>query len=113
MPCMLLICPVIVFCRMKALSVSLKALKLAGVHGIAVEVWWGIVERTSPLAYDWSLYEELFKLISEVGLKLHIALCFHSNVHLSSPEKGLVSLPLWIQKVVLLHLYMPAVMLCL
>lgn len=85
--------------KMKALSVSLKALKLAGVHGIAVEVWWGIVERTSPLAYDWSLYEELFKLISEVGLKLHIALCFHSNIHLSSPEKGLVSLPLWIQKI--------------
>ncbi|XP_057540534.1 inactive beta-amylase 4, chloroplastic isoform X1 [Amaranthus tricolor] len=85
--------------KIKALSVSLKALKLAGVHGIAVEVWWGIVERTSPYAYDWSLYEELFKLISEAGLKLHIALCFHSNVHLSSRLKGSVSLPMWIQKI--------------
>lgn len=85
--------------KMKALSVSLKALKLAGVHGIAVEVWWGIVERTSPLAYDWSLYEQLFKLISESGLKLHIALCFHSNGQLSSQQKGCVSLPLWIQKI--------------
>ncbi|XP_056699383.1 inactive beta-amylase 4, chloroplastic isoform X2 [Spinacia oleracea] len=85
--------------RIKALSVSLKALKLAGVHGIAIEVWWGIVEHTSPHAYDWSLYEELFKLVSEAGLKMHIAMCFHSNVHLSSQQKGCVNLPLWIQKI--------------
>ena len=39
----------------KALTVALKALNLAGVHRIAVEVWWGIVERFFPLAYDWSL----------------------------------------------------------
>ncbi|XP_050138700.1 inactive beta-amylase 4, chloroplastic-like, partial [Malus sylvestris] len=51
--------------RIKALTVALKALKLACVHGIAVEVWWGIVERFSPLAYDWSLYEEIFKLVSD------------------------------------------------
>ncbi|XP_070674452.1 inactive beta-amylase 4, chloroplastic-like isoform X2 [Malus domestica] len=38
--------------KIKALTVALKALKLACVHGIAVEVWWGIVERFSPLAYD-------------------------------------------------------------
>lgn len=56
----------------------------------------GIVERFSPLAYDWSLYEELFKLISESGLKLHVALSFHSNVNSSSSRKGGVSLRLWI-----------------
>lgn len=72
---------------------------MAGVHGIAVEVWWGIVERFSPLAYDWSLYEELFKLISESGLKVHVALSFHSNVNSSSNRKGGVSLPLWIIEV--------------
>lgn len=72
---------------------------MAGVHGIAVEVWWGIVERFSPLAYDWSLYKELFKLISESGLKLHVALSFHSNVNSSSSRKGGVSLPLWIIEV--------------
>ncbi|CAI9283479.1 unnamed protein product [Lactuca saligna] len=81
--------------KMKALTISLKALKLAGVHGIAVEVWWGIVERFFPHAYNWSLYEELFKLVSEMGLKLQVALSFHSNVHLSSRVQG-VSLPQWI-----------------
>ncbi|ONI13751.1 hypothetical protein PRUPE_4G243300 [Prunus persica] len=82
--------------KIKALTVALRALKLAGVHGIAVEVWWGIVERSSPLAYDWSLYEELFKLVSKSELKLHVALSFHSNMNSSSSKKGGVSLPLWI-----------------
>ncbi|XP_062169662.1 inactive beta-amylase 4, chloroplastic isoform X2 [Alnus glutinosa] len=85
--------------KIKALTVSLKALKLAGVHGIAVEVWWGIVERFSPLAYNWSLYEELFQLISQMGLKLHVALSFHSNRRTSSSGSGDVSLPLWILEI--------------
>ncbi|CAI0378800.1 unnamed protein product [Linum tenue] len=83
--------------RLKALTVSLKALKLAGVHGIAVEVWWGIVERFAPLEYNWRLYEDLFRLISESGLKLHVALYFHSNVH--QHRKWGVSLPLWIAEI--------------
>ncbi|XP_068309766.1 inactive beta-amylase 4, chloroplastic-like [Pyrus communis] len=53
--------------KIKALTVALRALKLACIHRIAVEVWWGIIERLSPLAYDWSLYEELFKLVSDSG----------------------------------------------
>ncbi|XWS09670.1 hypothetical protein CRYUN_Cryun39dG0009000 [Craigia yunnanensis] len=80
--------------KIKALTISLKALKLAGVHGIGVEVWWGIVERFSPFDYNWSLYAELFKLISDSGLKLHVALSFHS-----SNGKGGVSLPLWILEI--------------
>ncbi|KAL8150701.1 hypothetical protein V2J09_020509 [Rumex salicifolius] len=80
--------------RTKALRMSLKALKQAGVHGIAVEVWWGLVERT-PKIYNWSAYEELFKWIVGSGLKLHVALCFHSNVL----AKGSVSLPLWVLEI--------------
>lgn len=89
--------PLAVF-RMKALTVSLRALKLAGVHGIAVEVWWGVVERFFPHSYNWSLYEQLFKLVSEMGLKLQVALSFHSNSHLSSRVQG-ISLPQWIIEV--------------
>ncbi|PIA58308.1 hypothetical protein AQUCO_00500321v1 [Aquilegia coerulea] len=84
--------------KVKALTMSLKALKLAGVHGITVEVWWGIVERSSPFDYNWSVYEQLFTLISGSGLKLHVALSFHSNVE-SFKEKGGVSLPLWILEI--------------
>lgn len=84
---------------MKAIRASLRALKVAGVHGVAVEVWWGVVERFSPWTYDWSLYEQLFKLISETGLKLHAALSFHSDMHSTSKGKEGVSLPLWILEV--------------
>ncbi|KAB2615439.1 inactive beta-amylase 4 [Pyrus ussuriensis x Pyrus communis] len=56
--------------KIKALTVALKALKLAVVHGIVVEVW--------------------------LGLKLHVAISFHSNVDSSSSKKGGVTLPLWI-----------------
>ncbi|XP_038996279.1 inactive beta-amylase 4, chloroplastic-like isoform X2 [Hibiscus syriacus] len=84
--------------KIKAITVSLKALKLAGVRGIGVEVWWGIVERFSPFDYNWSLYEKLFKLISESGLKLQVALSFHSNIY-SSTGNGGVSLPLWILEI--------------
>ena len=78
---------------------SLRAMKLAGVHGIAVEVWWGVVERFSPSEYNWSLYEELFRMVSQSGLKLHVALCFHSNKRLINNALVGVSLPLWIIEV--------------
>ena len=84
---------------MKAVRASLRALKLAGVHGVAVEVWWGVVECFSPMIYDWSLYEALFRLISEAGLKLHAALSFHSDTRWTVKGKEGVSLPLWIMEV--------------
>ncbi|XP_038905124.1 inactive beta-amylase 4, chloroplastic isoform X2 [Benincasa hispida] len=85
--------------KMKAIRASLRALKLAGVHGVAVEVWWGVVERFTPWTYNWSLYEGLFKSISETGLKLHAALSFHSDMRSTSKGKEGVSLPLWILEV--------------
>lgn len=85
--------------RFKAIKASLNALKVAGVHGVAVEVWWGVVERFSPSTYDWLVYEKLFKMISESGLKLHAALSFHSDMRLTSRGKEGVSLPQWILEV--------------
>ncbi|KAH9330641.1 hypothetical protein KI387_002749, partial [Taxus chinensis] len=85
--------------RPKALSVSLRALKLAGVHGVMVEVWWGVVERISPLKYDWSVYEDLFKMICEAGLKLHIALSFHACLYPFSSPMTNIGLPLWVAEI--------------
>ncbi|KAB2615460.1 inactive beta-amylase 4 [Pyrus ussuriensis x Pyrus communis] len=59
----------------KALTVALEALKLVGVHGI--------VERRAFGG-------------ESLGLKLHVALSFHSNVNSSSSRKEGVTLPLWI-----------------
>eukprot|EP00252_Welwitschia_mirabilis_P016455 TRINITY_DN3629_c0_g1_i3.p1 TRINITY_DN3629_c0_g1~~TRINITY_DN3629_c0_g1_i3.p1 ORF type:complete len:478 (-),score=96.07 TRINITY_DN3629_c0_g1_i3:204-1637(-) len=85
--------------RMKALTVSLRALKLAGVQGVVVEVWWGIVERFSPLHYDWSMYEDLFKLVSDADLKLHTVLSFHASLHPCSSSRSKISLPLWVSEI--------------
>ena len=40
--------------REKALEVGLQTLKQAGVEGVMVDVWWGIVENAGPGQYDFS-----------------------------------------------------------
>lgn len=46
--------------REKALEVGLRTLKRAGVEGVMVDVWWGIVEGRAPGEYDFSAYRRLF-----------------------------------------------------
>ena len=33
---------------------------LTGAHSVMVEVWWVVVERASPLQYDWSVHEDIY-----------------------------------------------------
>lgn len=46
--------------REKALEVGLQTLRQAGVEGVMVDVWWGIVENAGPGQYDFSAYKRLF-----------------------------------------------------
>ena len=46
--------------REKALEIALHTLRQAGVEGVMVDVWWGIVERAGPYVYDFSAYRRLF-----------------------------------------------------
>ena len=39
--------------RWKAMNVSLQALKSAGMEGIMMDVWWGLVEREAARSYNW------------------------------------------------------------
>lgn len=63
--------------RRKTIAHSLNALAKAGVEGVVVEVWWGIVERESPGVYDWRAYVDLIGLASNYGLKVRALLAFH------------------------------------
>lgn len=63
--------------RRKAISASLKALKSAGVEGIMVDVWWGLVERDRPGSYDWGGYDELMEMATKIGLKVQAVMSFH------------------------------------
>ena len=52
------------------LSPRLVALRDAGVEGVMIDVWWGIVERNAPGEYDWSTYVQLMELLETLNIKL-------------------------------------------
>ena len=49
--------------RRKVMAQSFKALSAAGVEGVVVEVWWGLVERDEPGVYNWQGYLDLVALL--------------------------------------------------
>lgn len=77
----------------RAIAAGLKALKLLGVEGVELPVWWGIVEKDSMGEYDWSGYLAIAEMIQKVGLKLHVTLCFHGS------KKPNISLPNWVSQI--------------
>lgn len=77
----------------RAIAVGLKALKLLGVEGVELPIWWGVVEKEAMGKYDWSGYLALVEMVHKVGLKLHVSLCFHGSKHPKIP------LPDWVMKI--------------
>eukprot|EP00271_Cylindrocystis_brebissonii_P010045 TRINITY_DN25_c4_g1_i1.p1 TRINITY_DN25_c4_g1~~TRINITY_DN25_c4_g1_i1.p1 ORF type:complete len:829 (-),score=196.44 TRINITY_DN25_c4_g1_i1:1229-3715(-) len=63
--------------RPRAFLASLLALKSAGVEGVMMDIWWGIVEREGPGRYQWGAYAELLKAVQGAGLKLQAVMSFH------------------------------------
>lgn len=63
--------------RRKAMNASLQALKSAGVEGIMMDVWWGLVERDAPGEYNWGGYVELMEMAKKHGLKVQAVMSFH------------------------------------
>eukprot|EP00792_Barthelona_sp_PAP020_P007199 TRINITY_DN3121_c4_g5_i1.p1 TRINITY_DN3121_c4_g5~~TRINITY_DN3121_c4_g5_i1.p1 ORF type:complete len:452 (+),score=125.65 TRINITY_DN3121_c4_g5_i1:32-1357(+) len=52
-------------------------LKNAGVDGVMLDVWWGLVER-KPKIYDFKAYKTIAYLCSRHGLKLQLVASFHT-----------------------------------
>lgn len=77
----------------KAISAGLRALKLMGVDGVELPVWWGIAQKEAMGKYDWSGYLAVAELVQKMGLKLHASLCFHAS---SKPK---IPLPGWVSRV--------------
>lgn len=63
--------------RRRAMDASLLALKSAGVEGVMMDVWWGIVEKDGPGCYNWSAYKELIGMVKKHGLKVQAVMSFH------------------------------------
>ncbi|CAK9859080.1 unnamed protein product [Sphagnum jensenii] len=58
----------------RPLRADLDYLKNAGVKGVMVDCWWGIVEAEGPGQYNWKGYDRLFSIICDAGLDLHVRL---------------------------------------
>lgn len=74
---------------------QLRKLHAAGVDGVMVDVWWGIVESKGPQQYDWSAYRSLFQLVQNCKLKLQVIMSFHQcggNVG----DSVFIPLPKWV-----------------
>jgi beta-amylase len=41
--------------------------RAAGVSGVSVDVWWGLVQKRGPNAYDWGYYRRLFGEVRKVN----------------------------------------------
>lgn len=77
----------------RAIAAGLKALKLLGVEGVELPIWWGIVEKEANEKYEWSGYLALAEMVQNAGLKLHASLCFHGS------KQPNISLPKWVSQI--------------
>ncbi|CAN0914624.1 BMY1 [Linum grandiflorum] len=87
-----------VFKNKEVVEKQLKQLKSAGIDGIMIDVWWGIIEAKGPKQYDWSGYKELFELLKELDLKIQAIMSFHQcggNVG----DNVFIPLPDWVLQV--------------
>ncbi|XP_077229336.1 beta-amylase 1, chloroplastic-like isoform X2 [Tasmannia lanceolata] len=81
--------------RKKAMNASLMALKSAGVEGVMMDVWWGLVEGESAGEYNWRGYAELLDMCRKHGLKVQAVMSFHrcgGNVG----DSCTIPLPKWV-----------------
>lgn len=78
--------------RERALQIGLRTLKRAGVKGVMIDVWWGIVERDGPRQYDFAAYRRLFELVRDSGLKVQVTIRNTRPSFLQNPYLSLVTI---------------------
>ncbi|XP_010558493.1 PREDICTED: inactive beta-amylase 9 [Tarenaya hassleriana] len=76
----------------KAIAAGLRALKLLGVEGLELPVFWGVAEKEAMGKYDWSGYLAVAEMVQKAGLKLQVSLCFHGS------NQAKIPLPSWVTR---------------
>lgn len=77
----------------RAIAAGLKALKVLGVNGVELPIWWGIAEKQIMGKYDWTSYLAVVEMVKKLGLELHVSLCFHAS------EECRIRLPEWVSQI--------------
>ncbi|KAK4338525.1 hypothetical protein RND71_043012 [Anisodus tanguticus] len=81
--------------RKKVMAQSFRALVAAGVEGVVMEVWWGLVERELPRVYNWQGYLEIVVLAKCCGLKVRAVMAFH-QCGTGPDDPFWIPLPRWV-----------------
>ncbi|XP_023553929.1 beta-amylase 1, chloroplastic-like [Cucurbita pepo subsp. pepo] len=81
--------------RRKAMSQSFRALAAAGVEGVVIEVWWGLVETDVPCSYNWKGYLEIVAMARRYGLKVRAVFTFNQN-GMGPDDPHWIPLPKWV-----------------
>lgn len=74
----------------KAISAGLRALKLLGVHGVELPVFWAVAQPNSPDEFNWSAYLAVADMVRCAGLRLRVSLNLNGCNRLNVP------LPSWV-----------------
>ncbi|WVZ66210.1 hypothetical protein U9M48_015467 [Paspalum notatum var. saurae] len=83
----------------EALRAQLRRLRGAGVDGVMVDVWWGIVEGAGPARYEWRAYRELFGAVQAEDLKLQAIMSFHACGGNVGDAAVSIPIPRWVRDV--------------
>eukprot|EP00770_Monocercomonoides_exilis_P002931 MONOS_2913.1-p1 / transcript=MONOS_2913.1 / gene=MONOS_2913 / organism=Monocercomonoides_exilis_PA203 / gene_product=betaamylase / transcript_product=betaamylase / location=Mono_scaffold00063:138068-139324(+) / protein_length=418 / sequence_SO=supercontig / SO=protein_coding / is_pseudo=false len=75
---------------------SFGILKSAGVHGVKINVCWGICEK-NPKQYNFEAYKHLADLCGQAGLKLQCFMSFHKCGE-SVGDDLIVPIPIWARR---------------
>lgn len=81
--------------RWKTMVQSFRAIAAAGVEGVVMEVWWGLVEREEPRVYNWQGYMEIVALARRFGLKVRVVMAFH-QCGTGPGDPSWIPLPQWV-----------------
>ncbi|CAK9323675.1 unnamed protein product [Citrullus colocynthis] len=81
--------------RRKAMSQSFRALAAAGVEGVVIEVWWGLVETDVPCSYNWKGYLEIVAMARRFSLKVRAVFTFNQN-GFGPDDPHWIPLPKWV-----------------
>ena len=69
----------------------MRAVKLLGVDGVELQVFWSVVQPESPDKFSWAGYRAVADMARDEGLSLRVSLRIHG-----SPGGSVPKLPSWV-----------------
>ena len=75
----------------RGIEAGIRAVKLLGVDGVELQVFWSVVQPESPNRFSWAGYRAVADMARAEGLSLRVSLRIHG-----SPGGNVPKLPAWV-----------------